>query len=65
MTYIAVKTKTGEAVHVALADSPTRTLCGRTARLHLVDCDFLINSRGVQHPWRCDPCNDAVVKRET
>lgn len=62
MTYIAVKTKTGEAVHAALRGS-THTLCGRKARLHLVDCDFLINSRGIQHPWRCDPCNDSIVKR--
>lgn len=58
---LAVKTKTGEAIHVAVKGFMGRTLCGRRPAFHLTDLDATITSSGIQHPWRCEKCHNGVV----
>jgi hypothetical protein len=57
---LAVKTKRGEALHVALGGFMGRTLCGARPAYRLPGLDSLIDAAGVQHPLRCTKCSREV-----
>jgi hypothetical protein len=62
MEFVSVKSRTGEAVHAADARFPDWTMCG--IKSPTIDKGLAeITTTGIQHPWRCEKCQKAVVRR--
>lgn len=54
---VAVSTRTGEAMHAAYAGG-VKTFCGRKVASTLRET---VSANAIEHPWRCDRCNDFVT----